>query len=177
MLTARAARLALLCDDLIAERLQAPAPGLAGVLAEAPRAADRVLADYMLRVCEGLLGLTGSAMDGVVLLALCAANIAGLEVERVAGWDRYGALVAPCSATALAQALGMPGETVRRHLHRLSAAGFARHAAKGWIAEAPPDKRAELGRLVEANAQNLRRMLASLTDLAGRSSAEAARRA
>jgi DNA-binding Lrp family transcriptional regulator len=177
VLSARAARLGRLHAELVAAGLQAPDPQLAAFLAETPRAADRVLGDYMLRTCGELLALAGSAMDGVVLLALCAGNIRDVDPEFVGGWSGFGDTATPCRVTALADALAMPGETVRRHVRRLAAAGFARRSARGWVADAAPDRRAAVERLIETNAQNLRRMLAALGDLAARESAGAVRRA
>jgi DNA-binding Lrp family transcriptional regulator len=87
VLTARAARLARLQAEAADAGLVAPAPGLGAFLAEAPRAGDRVLGDYMLRACEAFMEPTGSAMDGVVLLALCAGNLRDLDVTLVTGWE------------------------------------------------------------------------------------------
>jgi hypothetical protein len=41
----------------------------------------------MLRACEAFMEPTGSAMDGVVLLALCAGNLRDLDVTLVTGWE------------------------------------------------------------------------------------------
>jgi DNA-binding Lrp family transcriptional regulator len=177
VLTARAARLARLQAEAADAGLVAPAPGLGAFLAEAPRAGDRVLGDYMLRACEAFMEPTGSAMDGVVLLALCAGNLRDLDVTLVTGWEAYEGLLTPCRASALAEALGAPGETVRRHVLRLAEAGLAKRRRQGWIAHADPGNRPALVKIVERNAANLRRMLSTLAALAARESTAAARRA
>lgn len=168
VLRRRAERLARLHRELAAAGLQPPNPSLEDFLDTAPRAADRILANYMLRACGGLLELTGNAMDGMALLSLAALNIAELKVTELTDWNDYAELAEPCSATALANALGMPNETVRRHLHRLGEAGFCRRSKKGWIAAAPADRSPLLGRLVTENARDLQRLFAALNDLAGR---------
>ena len=173
----RAGRLGTLHGELVAADMLAHAPGLEGFIAGSARAADRLLANYMLRACGGLLELTGSAMDGMVLVALAAANIRDLHVAQISDWATFGALAAPCNVSPLAEALGMPNETVRRHMHRLEASGFCRRAPSGWTAAVPADRQALLGRLVNENARNLRRLFVSLAELRTRASPEAAHQA
>jgi len=169
----RAARLAALHGALVAADMLAPSPGLEGFIVHAARAADRQLANYMLRACGGLLDLTGSAMDGMILVALAAANIAELRVERVSDWATFGTLAQPCNASRLSEMLGMSNETVRRRLHGLEAAGFCRRVPGGWTAAIPPGRHALLGRQVTENAQNLRRLFAALAELHARAGADA----
>ena len=173
----RVGRLAALHAEVVAADMLAPAPGLEGFIAGSVRAADRLLANYMLRACGGLLELTGSAMDGMVLMALAATNLRELQVAKVGEWATFGALAAPCNASRLAEALGMPNETVRRHMHRLEASGFCRRGPSGWTADVPRDGEALLGRLVNENAQNLRRLFASLAELHTRADPQATRQA
>ena len=164
----RAGRLAELHGELARADLLAPTAGLEGFIVESARAADRQLANYMLRACGGLLALTGSAMDGMVLVALAAANIADLHLARLNDWSAYGALVQPCNASRLAVALGMSNETVRRRLHGLEEAGFCHRRPAGWTATIPADRQVLLGRQVDQNAQNIRRLFAALAELQAR---------
>jgi DNA-binding Lrp family transcriptional regulator len=165
VLRARVDRLAQLCEELVAAGLQPPIPSLRSLLSGAPRAADRVLAGYMLRVCNDLIELAGGAMPGMVLLALAAANLRELQVARVDGWDVFSRLAQACSAAELSRELGMSDETVRRRLHQLVEDGFCARTGADWIAAAPARKQRLLGRIVEANAQNLRRLMAQLAEL------------
>lgn len=169
----RAGRLAALHGELAAADMLAHAPGLEGFIAGSIRAADRLLANYMLRACGSLLELTGSAMESMVLVALTAANIRDVQTARLNDWGAFGAVAAPCNASRLAEGLGMPNETVRRHLHRLEASGFCRRAPSGWTAAIPADREALLGRLLNENAQNLRRLFAGLAELHARADTEA----
>lgn len=168
----RVAELRALYDAMVTAGLQPADGALLAFLDDLPRAADRALANYMLRVCDDLIQLTGGAMDGLVLAGLTALNVRQLEIGEVRGWGDFALLAKPCRATSLADTLAMPGETVRRHLIRLQEAGFAEKVRGGWIAGAPIEKQAELGRLVEANAQNMRRMWAALSELAARTGGE-----
>jgi hypothetical protein len=172
----RVARLIALHREMAACGLQPTDPGLEQYMATAARAADRMLANYALRACGGLMELAGNAVDGMILLALCAANLRALQVEHVSSWSRYADLARPCSAEALARELGMAGETVRRHLHRLAGKGLCRRTS-GWIAAAPLGSEPLLGRLANENAQNLRRLFAALNELRAHRPPDAGRQA
>ena len=67
------------------------------------RAAARLLADYVLRVSEGLLNQAGNVVSSLILVALLATALPG-EGQ------------VPATLKALARRLGMPTETVRRHV-------------------------------------------------------------
>ena len=100
-----------------------------------------------------------------------------IQVARVSDWATFGALAQPCNASRLSEMLGMSNETVRRRLHGLEAMGFCRRAPAGWAAAAPLERHPLLGRLVNENAQNLRRLFAALAELHTRAGAEAERTA
>lgn len=164
----RVERLATLYADLVVAGLQATKPGLEDFLAASGRAADRLLADYMLRAVGAILELTTGAVDGVVVLALSAVNIAPLDPAAVIAEGRYAEAARPCSAGQVAHALGMPRETVRRRLHGLAEIGFCRRVGRLWIADVPPASQPLLARLVAENTQNLRRLFSALGELSER---------
>lgn len=123
------------------------------------RAANTALSQYMLRSCERLIHLGGSATDGFVLLGLCAANCRDLAPDPAASAE-VAATLTPCRATHLARRLDLPEETVRRHLLAMHARGRVRKIGKAWLVVAP---RAEaLGRLVADNEADLLRLFARL---------------
>jgi hypothetical protein len=119
------------------------------------RAADRALAQHMLRTCDELIALTASPVTGFVLLGLGVAGLGPGQARRT-----------PQPVAAICGHLGMPAETVRRHLLALERLGLARHAGKGgWTAAAEPAIWPKLGRLVERNEANLRRLCERLAEL------------
>jgi DNA-binding Lrp family transcriptional regulator len=121
----------------------------------AVRAADRALAQYMLRTCDELIALTASPVTGFVLLGLGAAGIDPGRARR-----------RPQPVAAISPRVGMPAETVRRHLLALERLGLARHAGKaGWTSAAAPDTWPRLARLAERNEANLRRLFERLAEL------------
>jgi hypothetical protein len=163
---ARVARLARLEAELVAaglieSRRTALADGRAGA-----RSADRALAGYMLRACDQLIGLTGSAMNGFLLLGLAGANTATLAPGP--GAVPLGEVRGePVSASLLARRLHMPSETVRRNLFALAAQGFAERSGRDWIVAAPAAAHSQLARLEAENRANLQRLFARLAELGG----------
>lgn len=130
-------------------------PLLADALSEtAVRAADRALAQYMLRTCDLLIEVVLNPVTGFVLLGLGATGLVGSEESRE-----------PAPVATVCANLGMPAETVRRHLQVLARLGFAEHAAKGWRLAAERRTWPKLGRLVAQNETNLRRLFERLDDL------------
>lgn len=163
---ARAERLAVFHRELGAAGLGFGATGLEAFVGASPRAADRLLADYMLRICGDLIALTGGVLDGLLLVGLFACTFA--EAAPAAEAAAALAPARPIFGLGLARAVGLPAETVRRRLGGLEQAGFCRRAGRGWLAAAPSDRRPAVERLVTENVRNLRRLFASLGGLAAR---------
>jgi DNA-binding Lrp family transcriptional regulator len=148
---ARVERLRALQADLV--RIGFVRPAMAEALPEAGvRAADRALAQYMLRVCDQLIRLTGDPRNGFVFLGLCVAR---------AGADPWVSR-RPAPVAAIAGELGMPDETVRRRLLALRGLGLAAHRPRGWLPAAEPRTWPQLGSLLGYNEADLRRLFARL---------------
>ena len=157
----RVARLARFEADLLAAGMLGAPTGFS--TDAATRSADRALAGYMLRACDQLIALTGSAMAGFMLLGLAAAN-SELKGDAVRLADIASR---PASAANLARRLHMPHETVRRNLFALADLGFARRDRLSWLVSVPAGPAAErLGQMAADNQINLRRLFARLAELA-----------
>ncbi|HEV2531737.1 helix-turn-helix domain-containing protein [Phenylobacterium sp.] len=162
----RVARLAQFETDLAAAGVLTPGHSALDEGASAVRASDRALGRYMLRTCEALIALSGSAMAGFLLLGLCATNLARLPRGAAAPWPgAFAALARPATASELARRLHMPAETVRRNLFALAEAGFAERSGRGWIAAAPAVAQSRVGRLAADNQIALRALFARLEAL------------
>lgn len=165
---ARVARLTVFQADLARmERALAPteAPCASAITPEV-RAADRALAEYMLRASDCMIELADGPMNGFVLLGLCAVNLE--VVGRSGPIAEVGDAVrsaSGCSVTPICARLGAPAETVRRRLLALQARGLAERCAQGWIAAAPPSRREHISRVISDNEMNLRRLNSRLQGL------------
>jgi hypothetical protein len=130
------------------------------------RLANRVMWEYVLRVGDELNPMTGGVVQTMILLTLADANIGQLAPEQLAAWAADPERLAhPVRASRLAQVLGLPAETTRRYALGLEAAGFFRRTPRGLIVVAPPERRAELLRLLEINLANVQRLFGRLRQL------------
>jgi DNA-binding transcriptional ArsR family regulator len=166
---ARVERLVGFQRDLVAGGV-VDAPALeTGSLLALTRAADRLLAEYMLRTCERLIDLADGPIDAFFLLGLAAQNAAGFSPALAApmGGDLASA-AQPCSVGALAARLAMPQSTVRRRLTALAERGLAEHGMRGWIVSTPPDLQVLAAQLAAESFKNLRRLVHRLDELVRR---------
>lgn len=119
------------------------------------RAAARLLADYVLRSCEGLMREAGNAVSALILVALLAATLADDE-----GTARSGR----ASVKAIAGRLRLPAETVRRHAVTFVEEGLCARTPAG-LAIAPGGlERPGFELLFADNAKHLGRLLAGLSE-------------
>ena len=135
-----------------------------------PRAAGRVTIEFFLRQVENVsAAVGGDYFLGLILTAMGAANVRRLP-QRPELSMRHSAIhqalpdamKAPISVSALAASLGLPYETVRRHVGKLHQRGMCVKVAGGWIV--PSDLVAtDLGKaVVERNIANLRQFILAL---------------
>jgi DNA-binding Lrp family transcriptional regulator len=128
------------------------------------RAADRVVAEYMLRVSDRMMGLTGGAVPGLVFLELACANLAGVSDAQLERPD-LAERVTPIATLPLARRLGLARETTRRHVMALQARGFVRRHRRGLTAAIPDGARPELTAVASENLANVQRLFARLDQL------------
>lgn len=130
------------------------------------RAADRALAEYMLRASDSLIELAQGPMNGFVLLGLCAVNLESVGSNwPIAGIADLARRANPCSVAPIAARLATPGETVRRRLFALQALGLAERRDHGWMATSPPALRERIRQVAVDNEMNLRRLRSRMQDL------------
>jgi DNA-binding Lrp family transcriptional regulator len=160
------------------ERLQTfhrTAVGLGVVAAPAPpegppqdpppvRAANRAIAEYVLRVSDRTMGLTGGVLAGAVFLELACANLADLEDADFDG-ARFAGRMVPVPTLRLSRRLGLAAETTRRHVMALQARGYCRREARGLTATVPDAARPRLAAVLAENVANVQRLFARLDQL------------
>ena len=130
------------------------------------RVTNRAISEYMLRVSNDLIGLTGDVLSSVVLLAMAHENTSRLAPPALGAWARDPlATGRPIRTARLAANLGLAPETTRRHLVTLEAAGFCRRDAQGWRAMAPLEARPAVAQVIETNFANVQRLFARLRQL------------
>ncbi|MDB5475409.1 MAG: hypothetical protein JWP49_920 [Phenylobacterium sp.] len=132
------------------------------------RVANRLVSEYVLRVVETVMREVGDPISGLILMEMGRANAAqldaiDLQVEGPIPDHRR----VPISMLALSRHVGLPAETVRRHVKKLEAEGLCRVVKRGRLAaveklmrEAP-----EAGGGLAENFQNLQRLFARCASL------------
>ena len=117
------------------------------------RAAARLMADYLLRTAEAVVGRTGELVSGLLLLPLAAAAAAP---ERGAG--------AAMSIAELSRRVQVPAETTRRHVAALVEQGLCRTAGAGVVLADADFATADFAGLLRDNAIAVNRMFAGLAE-------------
>jgi DNA-binding Lrp family transcriptional regulator len=154
--TARVERLRRFHADLV--RMGFIPPSMTDGPRTGVRAADRALAQYMLRICDHLIELTGDASNAFVLLGLFVLSTRAetAELQRV---KRSAPVSAVCEEVRMAP------ETVRRRLLALQARGLAARRPRGWVVLADERTWPQLRRMFADNEANLRRLFDRLSEL------------
>jgi AraC-like DNA-binding protein len=147
----------------------APRPNDVPTYASAPiRAANRLISEYVLRVVESVMRGVGDPLSGLILLEMGRANAASpdpidLQVEGPIPDSRR----TPISMLELSRRVGLPAETVRRHVNKLQDGGFCRAVKGGRLASVEKLMRGdpEGGGGLAENLQNLQRLFARCASL------------
>jgi hypothetical protein len=141
---------------LRAAELLDPLPPSHYVEAEPPiRGAVRLMSDYLLRTAEGVVARTGELASGVVLLPLIAA---------AASRDRPPVAARGMTVAALSRRVQMPGETVRRHVAALAAAGLCQRVEGGVALADAEFATPTFASFLQENAIAVQRMFAGLSE-------------
>jgi hypothetical protein len=104
------------------------------------RIISRVSSEYILRAMQLLVEAYGDIRTGIIAQTIVTANTAHLDTRGGDGW-RYSAIDEcppdevrrPISIARLAESLGLPFETTRRHVQRLIDTGVCVRVEGGLI--------------------------------------------
>ena len=135
------------------------------------RAMARLTSDYALRLVAAMVGAMGDLVDGLVFLETFRSNVEHLPLEAWRAQDAHGretvadSLRRPAPVSRLATRLGLPTETVRRHVRTLQASGALERHRGGIIAPASALDRLELREALDHNIANLQRLFAGLAQV------------
>lgn len=132
----------------------------------------RLSSDYLLRLAEPVSAHMGDIVTGLLLLDLIHANTEHLPDteagDAAAGWSAEGfvpdRLRRPARPAHLAERLGIPQETVRRHLKRLLEADQCERSENGYLVPARILSRAPFVQFMLDNQAHLHRLYAGLAD-------------
>ena len=137
------------------------------------RAVSRLSATYILRT----LPIATAPFGGDILMTVVAWGILSANVEHIdhptQGDTSYQGLDTdvphdlkrPVSILALAQSLGLPYETTRRHVNRLLEAGMCRKVGRAGVVFTASLDSTEATQTMLANVQNIRRLYRDLRRL------------
>ncbi|MBW8812772.1 MAG: hypothetical protein JF588_05045 [Caulobacterales bacterium] len=156
-----------LLDDL-------PRPNSVAFDPERPpiRLVVRLSSNFILRMAEPLTLHIGDLVTGLILMDMVHANTEHLpDTEGGTAEDDWTAdgFVAdaarrPVRPATLSERLGIPAETVRRHLRRLEATGQAERIGDGYIVPARALAAAPMVQHLVDNESHLHRLYAGLAD-------------
>lgn len=110
------------------------------------RLANRLLSEYSLRMIDSMMRRVGDPVTGLILLEMACANIEHLdEVDLSMEGPLPDRQRLPIRALALAKRVGLPPETVRRHVANLEKGDFCRKVKGGLLAAPEQMGRGEEG--------------------------------
>lgn len=130
------------------------------------RVLARLSADYLLRALRLLVDTYGDIRDGTLAHTIVTANTSHLDARGGEGW-RYAhvdqtppdELRRPISIARLAESLGLPFETARRHVRRLTDSGVCVRVKGGLIVPQAVLDRPEAARSAMANVGYVRKFV------------------
>lgn len=120
------------------------------------RAAAGLMADYMLRTVDALMREAGDAISGLVLLVLLNGALERDDQGRPAP--------EVMTVRRIHQRLGLPEETVRRHLLDLAEEGDCARSGRGYAVTEAMLARTGLRTLLADNETHVQRLLAGLAE-------------
>ncbi len=128
------------------------------------RGAARLIADYLLRGLDGVLREAGDAISAVTLLAILVAALDEAPWPPEAEWALAAVPFKPTTTAELARRLGLPNETVRRHVMQLTDAGLARRVPAGITVAQDILTRPHIQTLADEHAAAVQRLFAGLAE-------------
>jgi DNA-binding transcriptional ArsR family regulator len=132
------------------------------------RLAGRLVVEFVLRFVEDPLGHVGDPVTTLTGLEIILANTEGWADTEAGGEGGEAESFVPderrtpVSVADLGARLGVPAETIRRHVRRLVEAGLARRMADGYIVPAEALAQPVVMGFAARNLMNLHRLFAGL---------------
>lgn len=134
------------------------------------RWAERHSFDFVLRLMQTIAANHGGDfVRAIIVMTIMQANVQHLARDPTkadGGGNGDGAVsddrMRPISALAIANSLGVPRETVRRHIHRLMEAGVCRRVTGGYIIPESVLARPEQQSQLNETFQHLRTFVSAL---------------
>lgn len=128
------------------------------------RSAERHSFDFVLRLMQTVsANHGGDFVRAIIVMTIMQANLQHLSRDQV---EADGGVpddrLRPISALAIANSLGVPRETVRRHIHRLAEDGVCRRVTGGYIIPETVLNRPEQQAQLTETFQHLRTFIAAL---------------
>jgi hypothetical protein len=149
-----------------------PPPTVAFSEGQVPvRAVARLASDYVLRVIDEMMILAGGLLNGFVLLGVFRGNVEHLgpdAPERTAvapAQTLPDGVRRPVRLSTVAARVGLPPETVRRHVADLVRRGLITKVPDGLLVPGEALGSAPIIGFIESNQTNLQRLLAGLSQL------------
>lgn len=128
------------------------------------RAAARLAGAYMLRVVEDLARI-GDLLDALIVLEVFRHNVAGWPADLAQDGPIPDERRKPLAVQPVAERLGIPYETARRHVSGLVERGLCERVKGGLIVPAGALAGPRLAPALADNAANLHRLFAGLSQL------------
>jgi DNA-binding transcriptional ArsR family regulator len=136
------------------------------------RTVARLATDFVLRFVELVMAHFGEVQDTLLFVSIIRWNTEDLGPEFSGGPGGRAedfppdAVRKPVTTAALARHIGLPAETVRRHLVALEARGLCRaEGRRGFIVPAEVLARPEAQAVMDDNWRNLQRLFTALAQL------------
>ena len=157
-------RLVALYAGLLAGELLDPLPKTTYDIGEGVplRGASRLISDYILRTVDTLLRETGDAVSTLALLAILVVSIEDLPGPPEAAPP--GPAFTPTSVAEVARRLGLPTETIRRHVVRLVDTGLCHRTREGVTVAHDFLARPAFQTLAADHAASVQRLFAGLAE-------------
>jgi hypothetical protein len=159
-----------------------PAPTVALGSDQLPvRAVARLTSDYVLRVIDGLMTIAGGLLNGLVLLAIFRGNVEHLATDgperraQPTGQALPDVVRRPARLGAVAARVGLPPETVRRHVTDLERRGLVARAPHGLVVPGDVLASPAIIEFIRENVSNLQRLFNGLAQFGVLAAWEAAR--
>jgi hypothetical protein len=149
-----------------------PAPNVAFATEQVPvRAVARLASDYVLRVIELMMEALDDLFGAVLIFEVFRGNVEHLSPE-VRGREGLAPgdfvpdrLRRPVRVSAVAERVGLPAETARRHVAQLVRRGIVSKVRGGLLLPSETLARPEIVGFMAENLTNLHRMFSGLSQL------------